>query len=149
MTEVEKQNKRWSLKEFTIENESYIKITRLVGKYFSYNIEKFLSPESNKLIILCLASGYPKNTNNTKWILKFLRINTGCYDTWIPPFSSIVIVMEIKSNAPKLKYSIRTEKPPWCAAYCCDTKETKGLEIQASYNNTEKISGGCVSKGFQ
>jgi hypothetical protein len=41
------------------------------------------------------------------------------------------------------------EKSPRCAGYYSKKKETKGLEIQVSYNNTEKISGGCVGKGFQ
>ena len=39
--------------------------------------------------------------------------------------------------------------PPWCAAYCYNTEKIKGLEIQVSDNNTDEISGVCVSKGFQ
>ena len=38
--------------------------------------------------------------------------------------------------------------PLWCAAYCCDTEETKGLEIPVSYNNTEKISGAYLGIEF-
>ncbi len=58
----------------------------------------------------------------------------------------MVIVRE--SGTLKIKDTIRTEKPPRCAVYYCKRKETKGLEIQVSYNNTEKISGACLGIEF-
>ena len=71
-----------------------------------------------------------------------------CYDTGILAFLSILIVIIRKSGTLRIKVTIRTEKPPWCAAYCYNTEETKGREIPVSYNNTEKIFGFCLTIEF-
>ena len=60
-----------------------------------------------------------------EWKIR-LQLSQGYwYDTGILTFLSIVTVIIRKSNATKLKCSIRKEYPLWRAAYCCNTKETK------------------------